>query len=576
MKFLNNSTDRLMIEYLAKSMPFTDLCKAVGKIPIKKLVYQDGKKPFIETFYVSPEEAKNLHLKAGSLSHDYKIADHPSMSESKFHIATDVDNLIDGNTKIKGTLNSDIKSAIQDSIHSSVVSLSQNMESMYKYRKKFNKPQIMHVPQNLKLTPHIESLDVDDESMKLKWKTNISYTDFDEDLFQQFLDGLTGVEFDRKRGLFEVDENNNLVFYSTSPVNLMKYTEDRKNELYHQMMDDFEKQMDILADSTLDNYDDPKISRETQSENEEKIFKSILDGASKKQLSRYRTTGIGCDPSDSSANNFIEHICRNYLRVEFGLVKEKARFIGANWTFKEVRDLMKSYAEEVANAPDKIKLENNELKCRIKSVDESTYSKISQKIIDDWDNRVHGGFKPKIKGIYEITDIPAREKFEKIVELNKDCFTEEEDPLEVNCQRDTFYHGTDSTATALILGHSGKFKIKKAKTGSMFGEGIYLASESSKSAQYIGDKFGRKAGTEGTLMICEASLGNCAYIESSYEYEKFFDSEEYDEEYDPDNYDTIAAYGGGVVKNNEWCVHDPDAICPKYAIYMELVKNEEE
>jgi dipicolinate synthase subunit B len=62
-----------------------------------------------------------------------------------------------------------------------------------------------------------------------------------------------------------------------------------------------------------------------------------------------------------------------------------------------------------------------------------------------------------------------------------------------------------------VLGASGGFKVftakdqGKIKAGSMLGYGIYLASESSKSMQYVGNGF--RSGSRGVLMVCKASLG---------------------------------------------------------------------
>ena len=125
----------------------------------------------------------------------------------------------------------------------------------------------------------------------------------------------------------------------------------------------------------------------------------------------------------------------------------------------------------------------------------------------------------------------------------------------MDCSSDLFYHGTGSMATSLILGHSGEFKIVKAKVGRMLGDGIYLADKSSKSAQYIGDAGYSRSGISGSLMVVEASLGDTLHRRTSQGY----------------NHDTVFAGKTDGLLNNEWCVHDTHAVIPRYLVQMEIL-----
>lgn len=111
-------------------------------------------------------------------------------------------------------------------------------------------------------------------------------------------------------------------------------------------------------------------------------------------------------------------------------------------------------------------------------------------------------------------------------------------------------------ATSLILGHSGQFKVGKAKVGRMLGDGIYLADKASKSAQYISDGGFTHHGAQGSLMVVEASLGGVVNGVKC--------------KNDPG--DTV--YAGpktDSLLNNEWCIRDPQAVLPRYLVQMEIL-----
>lgn len=197
--------------------------------------------------------------------------------------------------------------------------------------------------------------------------------------------------------------------------------------------------------------------------------------------------------------------------------------------------------------------ENNEIRCKVSKVSDKKAQEITDKIAADWDKQSHGRMKYRIKGIYEVSGLAAEKDFDKIKKQHSQYRGVKSGGKD--CGSDLFYHGTGSMATSLILGHSGEFKIVKAKVGRMLGDGIYLADKSSKSAQYIGDAGYSRSGISGSLMVVEASLGDTSHRRTSQGY----------------NYDTVFAGKTDGLLNNEWCVHDTHAVIPRYLVQMEIL-----
>ena len=197
--------------------------------------------------------------------------------------------------------------------------------------------------------------------------------------------------------------------------------------------------------------------------------------------------------------------------------------------------------------------ENNEIRCKISKASSSKSKQIINNIAKDWDKSTHGQMKYKIKGVYEVSGLQAEKEFNNIKGKNSKYKNKKSGGK--NCSSDLFYHGTGSMATSLILGHSGQFKVVKAKVGRMLGDGIYLADKSSKSAQYISDTGFSRHGISGSLMVVEASLGDTLHSRTSSGYK----------------YDSIHAGKSDGLLNNEWCVHNPNAVIPRYLVEMEII-----
>ena len=197
--------------------------------------------------------------------------------------------------------------------------------------------------------------------------------------------------------------------------------------------------------------------------------------------------------------------------------------------------------------------ENNEIKCKVSKASAQKSQEIIDNIASDWDKKNHGNMKYKIKGVYEVSGLAVEKEFNQIKKQNSKYAGKTAGGKK--CDSDIFYHGTGSMATSLILGHSGEFKLVKAKVGRMLGDGIYLADKSSKSAQYIGDAGYAHHGIQGSLMVVEASLGNTLDARTS----------------GGNKYDSVYAGKEHKLLNSEWCVHDPHAVIPRYLVEMEIL-----
>jgi hypothetical protein len=152
----------------------------------------------------------------------------------------------------------------------------------------------------------------------------------------------------------------------------------------------------------------------------------------------------------------------------------------------------------------------------------------------------HGGFNIKVNGVYKIKSHIEAE-FQEAAKKYGNVKT-------------GLYHGTSFMAGTPIMRDGYKIMKRKTSTGRRvlrsMGDGIYLADQSSKSAQYISGDFSRH-GTHGVLFINDVAMGKVS----------------------EDQYDGSAAtiFGSKATrwKNNEWAVRDPKAVIPRYWVDVE-------
>jgi hypothetical protein len=169
------------------------------------------------------------------------------------------------------------------------------------------------------------------------------------------------------------------------------------------------------------------------------------------------------------------------------------------------------------------------------------YKRIAAKVQADHDLGAHAGFRIKINGIYKINS-----KMERAFQEASKTYGNVKKEL---------YHGTSFMSGVPIM--RGGFKIIKGHTATgrrvwrAMGDGIYLADQSSKSAQYIGGDFSR-SGTHGVLFLNDVAMGKVG------------------DQYDA-GVNTVFGAKGTRWVNNEWAVKDPKAVIPRYWIDVESV-----
>jgi len=116
------------------------------------------------------------------------------------------------------------------------------------------------------------------------------------------------------------------------------------------------------------------------------------------------------------------------------------------------------------------------------------------------------------------------------------------------------FHGTDNNAVQNICFGSG-FRLPKQSNRNMFGQGVYFASNSSKSAQEIYTKKSNK------LLVCKVLLGKSLAATTAM-------NTLTPEEMKKKRYDSLyAAAGTCNLKNDEFIVYDPALALPAYIVH---------
>ena len=158
---------------------------------------------------------------------------------------------------------------------------------------------------------------------------------------------------------------------------------------------------------------------------------------------------------------------------------------------------------------------------------------------------------------------PCHHWFPKITRIEKVTNLELEKSFEMAKSKafgdyiDTKFHGTSNNALRNIIKKGFKMPDPKPppdKRG-MFGQGIYFATDSSKSAQKIYTQGSQK------LLLCQVILGRSKEVHQpdySLNKKKLLSLK----------YDSVYAPRGSAVKNDEFVIFDPDQALPQYIIHF--------
>jgi hypothetical protein len=157
---------------------------------------------------------------------------------------------------------------------------------------------------------------------------------------------------------------------------------------------------------------------------------------------------------------------------------------------------------------------------------------------------MHNWF-PKVTKIEKITNLVLEKKFE---EAKSRAFGD---------YIDTKFHGTDDNGVRGITKDGFRMPDQNpppTKRG-MYGQGIYFATDSSKSAQKIYTKGSQK------LLLCQVILGKSKTVQQAdYSLNK--------QKLRSHGYDSVYAPRGTAVKNDEFVIFDPDQALPQYIIHF--------
>ena len=176
---------------------------------------------------------------------------------------------------------------------------------------------------------------------------------------------------------------------------------------------------------------------------------------------------------------------------------------------------------------------------------EKTY--LDNRFKKSWDFKNHNTFSGKINNVFRIKNSGEVEaKYNEAVKKYGNV-------------RKNLYHGTDHFA-ARSISSNGYIIPRNAKAGRMMGDGIYLADNSSKSAQYLGTKFSRNTGN-GIMFVNDAAMGTVGdWTGRSGQGSNSW----------TDN--TVFAKKNWGVLNNEWAVKDVNAVLPRYWLDVDIKK----
>jgi len=128
------------------------------------------------------------------------------------------------------------------------------------------------------------------------------------------------------------------------------------------------------------------------------------------------------------------------------------------------------------------------------------------------------------------------------------------------------FHGTNTAAVESIISTGFLKPEAKKKSKSMFGEGIYFASDSSKSAQ---DRYTRGS---NMLLVCDVLLGKTFTVSTAMHSMT-------GRELNRRGYDSLFAKRGtkgtGGVLNDEFVVYSPDQALPRYIVHYDTIQYRE-
>ena len=180
--------------------------------------------------------------------------------------------------------------------------------------------------------------------------------------------------------------------------------------------------------------------------------------------------------------------------------------------------------------------------------DSAEYQKVNDKVVK-FVQPMHNWF-PKVTKIEKVINLELEKKFEA---AKSKAFGDHIDEK---------FHGTDDNGVRGITKDGFRMPDQSppaAKRG-MYGQGIYFATDSSKSAQKIYTKGSRK------LLLCQVLLGKSKTVQKA---DPTLNSKKLKSE----RCDSVYAPRGTAVKNDEFVIFNPDQALPQYIIHFSDTNN---
>ena len=299
--------------------------------------------------------------------------------------------------------------------------------------------------------------------------------------------------------------------------------------------------------------------------------------------------GIKGTPIDDIFMRYIESSVQYCPQIYNTRVKDKKDM--KKWLYKQTGFTPYQPPQAVANQPTVSGTKLYELRkqlfdkahCSIRTANPQEYADITHKVKMDFDyvdpktgkrvpkaDRAYDNRTLALHGnVYIINNSEAQDNFQKeAARLN-------ETPIQM-------YHGTSYGGGCGIVGVDGKFRISGKETsglqtsGSMLGQGIYMAKLVGKTLPYLGNSkysyssynIANQSGTtqgyraDGCLLVCDAVLGKHYHSDISTS-----DAARHnDGTYDSVSVGAGAQMGGGTLKEYECIVRRNNQVAPKYIV----------
>ena len=232
------------------------------------------------------------------------------------------------------------------------------------------------------------------------------------------------------------------------------------------------------------------------------------------------------------------------IPVDFGSKVNKSEFIIDNYyKLNEKKDLLGVMSSAINVQKDlegTLEEQYKALNIKLKTLSKRTkeYKRIVEKLESTKGHNHH--YNVKVKEIYEIENMTGFDEF---------------NPYKVSTME--LFHGSRNQNILGILQDGLRIKPKSAiHTGSMFGQGIYFADCSSKSANYSFGYGSSDSFDEHFMFLCEVATGKI----------KEYDSAEPSLYKAPYGYNSVMGKKGHSLIHNEYIVYNENQVKLKYII----------